>query len=292
MAILIDKNSKILVQGITGAEGSFHAKQCQDYGNNVVGGVTPGKGGQKVLDNQTPVFDTCKQAVKKTKANVSLIFVPPFFAADAIIEAAMAKIPLIVCITEGIPVKDMLEVITFLRTTNSILIGPNCPGILTPNQAKVGIMPGFIAKPGNIGVISKSGTLTYEAVHQLCEVGLGQSTCIGIGGDPLIGTNMKDLLQMFEEDPKTKAIVLIGEIGGSMEIEASYHVKEKISKPVIGFIAGKTAPPGRRMGHAGAIVSGADESADAKIKVMQHCGIHVSFSPATIGQTVKKVLSK
>lgn len=292
MSILINKQSKIIVQGITGSEGSFHAEQCHAYGKNIVGGVTPGKGGQTVLDANIPVFNTCKEATDATAANVSLIFVPPAFAADAILEAADADIPLVVCITEGIPVQDMAKVYQVLQTKKTRLIGPNCPGLLTPGEAKVGIMPGFIAKKGRVGVISKSGTLTYEAVHQLCHVGLGQSTCVGIGGDPIIGTKMIDLLQLFEADPDTDAIVMIGEIGGSMEIEAAHYVKENISKPVIGFIAGQTAPPGRRMGHAGAIVSGADESADAKKAVMSACGIHVVDSPADIGQTVSLALTK
>jgi succinyl-CoA synthetase alpha subunit len=291
MSILINKDSKIIVQGITGTEGSFHAEQCYEYGKNVVGGVTPGKGGQTVLDANLPVFNSCSEARAKTDANVSLIFVPPAFAADAIMEAADAGIELIVCITEGIPVQDMATVYQYLKTTNSRLIGPNCPGLLTPNEAKVGIMPGFIANPGRVGVISKSGTLTYEAVHQLGKVGLGQSTCVGIGGDPIIGTKMIDLVQLFEDDPDTDAIIMIGEIGGSMEIEAAEYIKENIKKPVIGFIAGETAPPGRRMGHAGAIVSGADESAAAKKAVMKKCGIYVVDSPAEIGQTVANALS-
>jgi len=290
MSILVDKHSKIIVQGITGSEGGFHAAQCLEYGGNVVGGVTPGKGGQTALDGQVPVFNSCAEARKKTGANVSLIFVPPPFAADAVIEAAAAGIELIVCITEGIPVAQMVEVKAFVDRTRSRLIGPNCPGILTPGEAKVGIMPGFIAKKGTVGVISKSGTLTYEAVHQICAEGLGQSTCIGIGGDPIIGTTMKELLDLFEHDPETEAIVMIGEIGGSMEIEAARHAKANVSKPVIGFIAGQTAPPGRRMGHAGAIVSGADESAAAKKRIMTECGIHVVESPADIGRTVKKAL--
>jgi len=290
MAILVDKNSKIIVQGITGSEGSFHAEQCLDYGGNVVGGVTPGKGGQMAVNDKVPVFNTCKEAREKVGANVSLIFVPPAFAADAIIESADAGIELIVCITEGIPVDDMAKAYAYLKNTNSRLIGPNCPGLLTPNQAKVGIMPGFIAKEGRIGVISKSGTLTYEAVHQLCNVGLGQSTCVGIGGDPIIGTKMSELLELFENDPDTDAIVMIGEIGGSMEIEAARYAKNNVSKPIIGFIAGQTAPPGRRMGHAGAIVSGADESADAKKAIMKDCGLHVVDSPAEIGVTVKRAL--
>jgi len=292
MSILVDKNSKIIVQGITGSEGTFHATQCLEYGGNVVGGVTPGKGGQSALDGQVPVFNSCAEARKATGANVSLIFVPPPFAADAIMEAAAAGIELIVCITEGIPVAQMVEVKAFVEKTGSRFVGPNCPGILTPEGAKVGIMPGFIAKKGTVGVISKSGTLTYEAVDQLVQQGLGQSTCIGIGGDPIIGTSMKDLLEMFEADEETEAIVMIGEIGGSMEIEAAQFSKGNVTKPVIGFIAGQTAPPGRRMGHAGAIVSGADESAAAKKKLMAECGINVVESPADIGRTVKKALNK
>jgi len=292
MSILVNKDSKIIVQGITGSEGSFHAGQCLEYGGNVVGGVTPGKGGQQALDGQVPVFNSCREAREKVQANVSLIFVPPPFAADAIMEAADAGIELIVCITEGIPVDDMVKVAAYLETRNSRLIGPNCPGLLTPGEAKVGIMPGFIASKGSVGVISKSGTLTYEAVHQLGKVGLGQTTCVGIGGDPIIGTKMIDLLEMFENDPETEAIVMIGEIGGSMEIEAARYAKDHVKKPVIGFIAGKTAPPGRRMGHAGAIVSGADESADAKMAIMKECGIHVAESPADIGSTVAKALGK
>ena len=292
MSILINKDSKIIVQGITGSEGSFHAGQCHEYGNNVVGGVTPGKGGQMALDGKVPVFNTCKEARAATGANVSLIFVPPPFAADAIKEAASAGIELIVCITEGIPVRDMIEAAQFLKSTKSRLVGPNCPGLLTPGEAKVGIMPGFIARKGTIGLISKSGTLTYEAAHQLGQVGLGQTTCVGIGGDPIIGTKMIDLLEMFENDPETEAIIMIGEIGGSMEIEAAYYAKDHVKKPVIGFIAGETAPPGRRMGHAGAIVSGADESAKAKKKIMAECGIHVVDSPADLGSTVAKVLGK
>ncbi len=292
MSILVDKDSKIIVQGITGSEGSFHAEQCLEYGNNVVGGVTPGKGGQFVLDGKVPVFNTCVEARAKVGANVSLIFVPPAFAADAIIEAADAGIEVIVCITEGIPVNDMAKAYNFVKNnTTSRLIGPNCPGLLTPEGAKVGIMPGFIAKKGKIGVISKSGTLTYEAVHQLCSVGLGQSTCVGIGGDPIIGTKMAELVEMFNQDDETEAIVMIGEIGGSMEIEAAEYIRDNnIQKPVVSFIAGQTAPPGRRMGHAGAIVSGADESAEAKKKVLAACGVHVVDSPDQIGITVKKAL--
>ena len=290
MSILVNKDSRIIVQGITGSEGSFHAEQCLVYGGNVVGGVTPGKGGQMALDGKVPVFDSCFEARNEVQANVSLIFVPPPFAADAIMEAAAAGIELIVCITEGIPVAQMVEVKSFVEHTGSRFIGPNCPGILTPEEAKVGIMPGFIAKKGHVGVISKSGTLTYEAVDQLVQAGLGQSTCIGIGGDPIIGTSMKDLLEMFEKDDDTEAVVLIGEIGGSMELEAAEYVREHMNKPVVGFIAGQTAPPGRRMGHAGAIVSGADESAAAKKVFMKECGLVVVESPANIGKTVATIL--
>ena len=290
MSILVNKDSRIIVQGITGSEGSFHAEQCLVYGGNVVGGVTPGKGGQMALDDKVPVFDSCFEARNEVQANVSLIFVPPPFAADAIMEAAAAGIELIVCITEGIPVAQMVEVKSFVEHTGSRFIGPNCPGILTPEEAKVGIMPGFIAKKGHVCVISKSGTLTYEAVDQLVQAGLGQSTCVGIGGDPIIGTSMKDLLEMFEKDDDTEAVVLIGEIGGSMELEAAEYVREHMNKPVVGFIAGQTAPPGRRMGHAGAIVSGADESAAAKKAFMKECGLVVVESPANIGKTVATIL--
>ena len=291
MSILVNKDSRIIVQGITGSEGSFHAEQCLAYGENVVGGVTPGKGGQMALDGKVPVFDSCEEAKTIVGANVSLIFVPPPFAADAIMEAAAAGIELIVCITEGIPIAQMVEVKSFVEQTSSRFIGPNCPGILTPDEAKVGIMPGFIAKKGHVGVISKSGTLTYEAVDQLVQAGLGQSTCIGIGGDPIIGSTMKDLLEMFEKDEDTNAVVLIGEIGGSMELEAAEFVRDHMKKPVVGFIAGQTAPPGRRMGHAGAIVSGADESAAAKKAFMKECGLVVVESPADIGKTVRTTLN-
>ena len=290
MAILVDKNSRIIVQGITGSEGSFHAEQCLEYGGNVVGGVTPGKGGQTALDGKVPVFDSCEEAREQVEANVSLIFVPPPFAADAIKDAAAAGIELIVCITEGIPVAQMVEVKSFVESTNSGYWS-KLSGVLTPGGAKVGIMPGFIAKEGRVGVISRSGTLTYEAVDQLVREGLGQSTCVGIGGDPIIGTTMLELLEMFENDPETDAIVMIGEIGGSMEIEAAEYAKKNVTKPVIGFIAGQTAPPGRRMGHAGAIVSGADESAAAKKEIMKECGIVVVESPANIGKTVASSLA-
>ena len=290
MAILVTKDSRVIVQGITGSEGSFHAGQCRDYGTNIVGGVTPGKGGQTALDGAVPVFNSCREAKAATDCNVSLIFVPAAFAADAVMEAADAGIELIVCITEHIPVNDMMMAASFVKKCGSRLVGPNCPGLLTPGQAKVGIMPGHIAKPGRVGVISKSGTLTYEAVHQLCAEGYGQSTCVGIGGDPIIGTKMTDLLDLFEADDETDAIIMIGEIGGQMEIEAAHHVRDHVKKPVFGFIAGRTAPPGRRMGHAGAIISGADESAEAKMKIMRECGIHVVESPAEMGSTVKSVI--
>jgi len=288
MSILVNRNSKILVQGLTGKEGKFHALQCKEYGTQVVAGVTPGKGGQEV--EGIPVFDTVAQAKFKTGANVSLIFVPPPFAADAIIEAVEAEMDLIVCITEGIPVADMIRAISCVKTSKSRLIGPNCPGIITPGEAKIGIMPGFIHQPGPVGVISKSGTLTYEAVHQLSELGIGQSTCIGIGGDPIIGSTFIDLLALFESDPSTRAVVMIGEIGGSLEIEAADWISENMTKPVIGFVAGRTAPPGRRMGHAGAIVSGGDDTAAAKIKYMRERGIHVTESPSSIGELVERVL--
>lgn len=288
MSILVDQESRIVVQGLTGKEGTFHALQCRDYGTQIVAGVTPGKGGQNV--EGIPVFDTVAQAKTKTGANVSLIFVPPAFAADAIIEAVESEIELVVCITEGIPVADMTRAISCVKTSKSRLIGPNCPGIITPGQAKIGIMPGFIHQPGPVGVISKSGTLTYEAVHQLSQLGIGQSTCIGIGGDPIIGTNFIDLLSLFEDDPSTKAVVMIGEIGGSLEIEAADWIQQNMSKPVIGFVAGRTAPPGRRMGHAGAIISGGDDTAVAKIKYMREKGIHVTESPSSIGELVARVL--
>jgi succinyl-CoA synthetase alpha subunit len=279
------------VQGITGSEGLFHSEQCLEYGTRIMGGVTPGKGGTTVL-NKLPVFNTVVDAVNNVGANVSLIFVPPVFAADAILEAIDANISLIVCITEGIPVRDMILVYDVLKKSNTRLIGPNCPGIITPEETKIGIMPGFIFKKGKIGLISKSGTLTYEAAYQIVEQGLGLSTCVGIGGDPIIGSDMKVLLKMFENDPDTEAIVLIGEIGGSMEIVAANYTKKYISKPVIGFVAGDTAPHGKRMGHAGAIISGTNESAKTKKKIMRQCGIDVVDSPANIGIQVQKVLSK
>ncbi len=284
MSILVNKNSRVVVQGFTGQEGSFHAAQMIDYGTCVVGGVTPGKSGQKHLD--LPIFNTVEKSVKETAANVSVIFVPPALAADAIMEAAEAGIDVIVCITEGIPVNDMVQVKAYLKNKNSRLIGPNCPGIITPGEAKVGIMPGFIHKPGTIGVVSRSGTLTYEAVDQITKVGLGQSTCIGIGGDPVPGTSIKDAVELFEHDKDTEAIVLIGEIGGNMEADAARYIKANGSKPVVGFIAGATAPKGRTMGHAGAIVGSKDDTAEAKKEILKSCGVHVVESPADIGAKI------
>ena len=288
MSILVNKDSRVVVQGFTGNEGTFHATQMIEYGTHVVGGVTPGKGGSKHLDR--PVFNTVKDAVNDEGANVSIIFVPPAFAADAIMEAADAGIGVIVAITEGIPTKDMVTVRNYLQGKNSRLIGPNCPGIITPEEAKIGIMPGFIFKKGTVGVVSKSGTLTYEAVDQLTKMGLGQSTVIGIGGDPIIGTPTKEAVELFMNDPETEGIVMIGEIGGNMEAEAARWIKEHGTKPVVGFIAGQTAPPGRRMGHAGAIVGGKDDTAAAKMAIMAECGIHVVESPAEIGQRMYDVL--
>jgi succinyl-CoA synthetase alpha subunit len=288
MSILVNKNSRVVVQGFTGNEGTFHATQMIEYGTNVIGGVTPGKGGSVHLDR--PVFNTVEAAVKQGGANVSIIFVPPAFAADAIMESADAGIEVIVAITEGIPTKDMVMVREYLQSKNSRLIGPNCPGIITPGEAKIGIMPGFIFKKGNVGVVSKSGTLTYEAVDQLTKLGLGQSTAIGIGGDPIIGTTTKEAVELFMNDPETAGIVMIGEIGGGMEAEAAHWIKEFGTKPVVGFIAGQTAPPGRRMGHAGAIVGGKDDTAAAKMAIMESCGIHVVASPAEIGQRMFDVL--
>lgn len=290
MSVLVNKNSKVIVQGFTGSEGTFHAQQMIEYGTNVVGGVTPGKGGQSHLDK--PVFNTVSDAVKKTGADVSVIFVPPAFSADAIMEAAAAGIKVIVTITEGIPTSDMVKVKEFLKDKDCKMIGPNCPGIITPEEAKVGIMPGFIHKKGTIGVISRSGTLTYEAVDQITKMGLGQSTCIGIGGDPIIGTTTKEAVQLLMNDPETEGIILIGEIGGNMEAEAAQWVKENGTKPVVGFIAGQTAPKGRRMGHAGAIIGGKDDTAAAKMKIMSECGIHVVESPAEIGKKIYEVLKQ
>lgn len=288
MSILVGKNSKVLVQGFTGGEGTFHATQMIEYGTNVVGGVTPNKGGQTHLD--LPVFNTVADAVAEVKPNVSIIFVPPAFAADAIMEAAESGIELIVCISEGIPTKDMITVKAYLSDRECRLVGPNCPGVITPGEAKVGIMPAFIHEPGRIGIVSRSGTLTYEAVDQVTKAGMGQSSCIGIGGDPIIGTTTKDAVELFMNDPDTDGIVMIGEIGGGMEAEAAYYVKEHGTKPVVGFIAGQTAPKGRRMGHAGAIVGGSADTAEAKMKIMTECGIHVVESPAVIGKKMAEVI--
>lgn len=290
MSVLVNKDSKVIVQGFTGNEGTYHASQMIEYGTNVVGGVTPGKGGQTHLDR--PVFNTVQDAVDATGANVSIIFVPPAFAADAIMEAAAAGIAIIVCITEGIPTKDMIQVKSYLSDKNSRLIGPNCPGIITAEEAKIGIMPGFIFKKGSVGVVSKSGTLTYEAVDQTVKAGLGITTAIGIGGDPIIGTTTKEAVELLMNDPETKGIIMIGEIGGGMEAEAARWIKENGTKPVVGFIAGQTAPPGRRMGHAGAIVGGADDTAAAKMKIMEECGIRVVESPAEIGKAIAEELAK
>lgn len=291
MSVLVNKNSKIIVQGFTGSEGTFHADQMIEYGTNVVGGVTPGKGGQTHLDR--PVFNTVKEAVDKTGADTSIIFVPPAFAADAIMEAADAGIKVIITITEGIPVKDMISASEYVKTRNCTLIGPNCPGVITPEEAKVGIMPGFVFKKGTVGIVSKSGTLTYEAADQVVKQGLGITTAIGIGGDPIIGTTTKEALKMLIEDDACEAVVMIGEIGGQLEIDAAKWYKESgIKKPVIGFIAGETAPAGRTMGHAGAIVGGTDDTAQAKKKVMRECGMYVVDSPAKIGEKVAEVLNK
>lgn len=291
MSVLVNKDSKIIVQGFTGNEGTFHASQMIEYGTKVVGGVTPGKGGSLHLEK--PVFNTVADAVAKTGADVSIIFVPPAFAADAIMEAADAGIKVIVCITEGIPTQDMIHAKEYLKGKNCRLIGPNCPGVITPEGAKVGIMPGFVFKPGRIGIVSKSGTLTYEAADQIVKAGLGISTAIGIGGDPIIGTSTKEAVELFMNDPETDAIVMIGEIGGGMEAEAARWIKDTGNKkPVVGFIAGQTAPPGRRMGHAGAIVGGAEDTAAAKMAIMRSCGIEVVASPADIGNTMKNLLGK
>lgn len=290
MSVLVNKDSKIIVQGFTGSEGTFHASQMIEYGSNVVGGVTPGKGGQNHLEK--PVFNTVQEAVDTTGADVSIIFVPPAFAADAIMEAADAGIKVIITITEGIPVKDMMQAKPYAKKRGATLIGPNCPGVITPGEAKVGIMPGFVFKKGKVGIVSKSGTLTYEAADQVVKAGLGITTAIGIGGDPIIGTSTKEAVQLLMEDPETEGIVMIGEIGGNYEAEAAKWIRENGNKkPVVGFIAGQTAPPGRRMGHAGAIIGGKDDTAEAKMKIMAENGIHVVKSPADIGETMKKALA-
>jgi len=290
MSIIVNKNTRVLVQGITGSEGTFHSTQMLEYGTNIVAGVTPGKGGQKALNNTIPVFNTVSEAKEATQANASIIFVPPAFAGSAIIEAAKADMSTIVCISEGIPTRDMINAKHIVDEKNICLLGPNCPGVITVDECKLGIMPGFITKKGDIGVISKSGTLTYEAIYQLVQNNLGQTTALGIGGDPIIGTDMKKAIELFENDSDTKGIVVIGEIGGTMEIEAAYWAKENVSKPIVGFIAGQTAPTGKRMGHAGAIISGGDETAVAKMRIMDECGIHVCESPSEIGKTMKNII--
>ena len=290
MTVLVNSETRVLVQGITGSQGQLHTRGCRDYGTNIVSGVTPGKGGQDF--EGVPIFNTVKQAVDSTGANASMIFVPPPFAADAIIEAAAVKIPLIVAITEGVPVQDMVRAVSYVKRQGVRLIGPNCPGVITPGECKIGIMPGSIHQPGKIGVVSRSGTLTYEAVGQLSGVGLGQSTCIGIGGDPVNGTNFIDCLRMFQDDPGTEAIVMIGEIGGDAEEQAAAFVKEYVTKPIVSFIAGQTAPPGRRMGHAGAIISGGKGTAAEKMAALQDAGIHVVPTPADIGEKMTEVLKR
>jgi len=290
MSIIVNKNTKVLVQGITGSEGTFHSTQMIDYGTNIVAGVTPGKGGQKAINDSIPVFNSVTEAKETTQANASIIFVPPAYAGSAIIEAAEAGIDTIVCISEGIPTRDMIKAKHIIDEKNICLIGPNCPGVITVDECKLGIMPGFITKKGNIGVISKSGTLTYEAIYQLVQNNLGQTTALGIGGDPIIGTDMRKAIELFENDNDTQGIVVIGEIGGTMEVEAAYWAKENVSKPIVGFIAGQTAPSGKRMGHAGAIISGGDETAIAKMKIMDECGINVCESPSDIGKMMKKII--
>ena len=289
MSILIDKQSKIVVQGITGRSGLFHTQQCREYGSNIVAGVTPGKGGIHI--EGIPVFNTVAEAVKYSDANVSMIFVPPPGAADAILEAADAGLTLAVCITEGIPVRDMVPVKAIIQQSKMLLVGPNCPGVITPGQCKIGIMPGHIHKPGKIGVVSRSGTLTYEAVKQLTDVGLGQSTCVGIGGDPIIGMNFIDVLQLFNEDPDTEGVFMIGEIGGAAEEEAAYWIKQHMKKPVAAFIAGVTAPPGKRMGHAGAIITGGKGKAEDKIRTLKECGVTVASSPTRMGEAMETALA-
>jgi len=290
MSILVDKYTRVICQGITGKVGQFHTRGCKEYGTQMVGGVTPGKGGQTV--EGLPVFDTVEQAVEKTGANASMIFVPPAFTADAILEAADAGIQVICAITEGVPVIDMVRVVKVLEKSDSVLIGPNCPGVITPDECKIGIMPGYIHRRGDVGLMSRSGTLTYEAVWQLSELGLGQTTCVGLGGDPIVGTSFIDLLKLFEEDPETKAIIMIGEIGGSAEEEAAAYVKDHVTKPVAAFIAGRTAPPGKRMGHAGAIISGGKGTAEEKIAALEAAGIVVAESPADMGQAVQRAMAK
>jgi succinyl-CoA synthetase alpha subunit len=290
MSILVDKNTRLLVQGITGKAGAFHAKGCKDYGTQVVGGVTPGKEGEYV--EGIPVFDSVANAVKETKANATMIYVPAAYAADSIIEAADSGIDLIVCITEGIPVKDMIAVKNYLKNSRSLLIGPNCPGIITPEQCKIGIMPGYIHKPGKMGLVSRSGTLTYEAVHQTSQLGIGQSTCVGIGGDPVHGLSFLEVVRRFNEDPNTDSIMMIGEIGGSAEETAAEYIKSHVKKPMVGFIAGQTAPPGKRMGHAGAIISGGSGKASDKMKAMEAAGVVMAKSPASLGETMAEVLRR
>ena len=291
MSILINKNSKIVVQGITGSEGDIHTRQMLEYGTNIVAGVTPGKGGQSVIDGSVKVYNSVEESVNAAGANTAIIFVPPPFAAEAILESSYAGIELIVCITEGVPIHDMVKVKQIIKQNGTRLVGPNCPGIITVDECKLGIMPGFICKKGNIGVVSKSGTLTYEAIDQLVNAGLGQTTAIGIGGDPIIGTSMRECLELFEKDAETDGIVIVGEIGGQMEIEAAYWAKKNMSKPIAGFIAGQTAPPGKRMGHAGAIVSGGNDTAEEKIKILTKCGISVSESVADIGSLMKSLMN-